>query len=130
MWLSEAQVRDSWVVAYESSLKYAGDATFARLLFEPDFDHGLIHLEARSRNAIAERLLDLGFPERGQMIFVETGVDADVLLAARIAREQGIAEDGYRLMINCRDHGGQEVFHLHLHLLGGRPLGPMLSRRS
>jgi hypothetical protein len=91
MWLSEAQVRDSWVVAYESSLKHAGDATFARLLFEPDFDHGLMHLEARSRNAIAERLLDLGFPERGQMIFVETGVDADVLLAARIARARPAA---------------------------------------
>lgn len=51
-------------------------------------------------------------------------------VAARIAREQGIAEEGYRLMVNCREHGGQEVFHLHLHLLGGRPLGPMLARRD
>jgi len=46
--------------------------------------------------------------------------------AAKIAREQGIAEDGYRLIINCREHGGQEVYHLHLHLLGGRKLGRML----
>lgn len=51
-----------------------------------------------------------------------------VVVASRIAREQGIAEDGYRLLVNCRDHGGQEVYHLHLHLLGGRPLGPMLAR--
>jgi histidine triad (HIT) family protein len=50
-----------------------------------------------------------------------------VRVAADLAAEAGIAQDGYRLMINCRDHGGQEVYHLHLHLLGGRPLGPMLS---
>jgi histidine triad (HIT) family protein len=49
-------------------------------------------------------------------------------VASRIARDEGIAEDGYRLMINCNAHGGQEVYHIHLHLLGGRPLGPMLSR--
>jgi len=47
--------------------------------------------------------------------------------ARKIAEEDGIAEDGFRLIVNCRDHGGQEVFHLHMHLLGGRPLGPMLS---
>jgi histidine triad (HIT) family protein len=50
------------------------------------------------------------------------------VVAARIAREQGISEDGYRLIVNCNRHGGQEVYHLHLHLLGGRPLGPMLTR--
>lgn len=52
------------------------------------------------------------------------------LAAAKIASEQGIAEDGYRLMINCNEHGGQEVFHLHMHLLGGRSLGPMLAKRD
>ena len=49
-------------------------------------------------------------------------------VAAKIAKDEGIAEDGYRLIINCNKNGGQEVFHLHMHLLGGRPLGPMLSR--
>lgn len=49
-------------------------------------------------------------------------------VARDIARSEGIAEDGYRLILNCRNHGGQEVFHLHLHLLGGRPLGPMVAR--
>lgn len=52
------------------------------------------------------------------------------VVAAKIAREQGIAQDGYRLMVNCRDHGGQEVYHLHMHLLGGRNLGPMLPKRD
>lgn len=51
-------------------------------------------------------------------------------VASQLAEAEGIAEDGYRVMINCRDFGGQEVYHLHLHLLGGRPLGPMLSRRG
>ena len=52
-----------------------------------------------------------------------------MLLAARqLAEQEGIAADGYRLMINCNRHGGQEVFHLHMHLLGGRPLGPMLQQ--
>jgi histidine triad (HIT) family protein len=49
--------------------------------------------------------------------------------ARKIAAKEGIAEDGYRLLINCNKHGGQEVFHLHMHLFGGRPLGPMLLRR-
>ena len=49
-------------------------------------------------------------------------------VAAKIARGEGIAEAGYRLIVNCKAHGGQEVYHLHLHLLGGRNLGPMLPR--
>jgi histidine triad (HIT) family protein len=67
---------------------------------------------------------------------VDDVADQDLQLVGRmigvardIARSEGIAEDGYRLILNCRDHGGQEVLHLHLHLLGGRPLGPMVARR-
>ena len=52
------------------------------------------------------------------------------LAAKKIARDMGIAESGYRLMVNCREDGGQEVFHLHMHLFGGRNLGPMLVKRS
>jgi histidine triad (HIT) family protein len=48
--------------------------------------------------------------------------------AAKIAAEEGIDADGYRLLINCNRDGGQEVYHLHMHLLGGRKLGPMLAR--
>ncbi|MDH3635281.1 MAG: histidine triad nucleotide-binding protein [Gammaproteobacteria bacterium] len=45
-----------------------------------------------------------------------------VLTAQKIAADEGVAEDGYRLVINCNRHGCQEVFHLHLHLIGGRQL--------
>lgn len=45
------------------------------------------------------------------------------LVAASIAREQGFAEAGYRTLINCNQDGGQDVFHLHLHLLAGRRMG-------
>jgi histidine triad (HIT) family protein len=48
-----------------------------------------------------------------------------LLAAKRIAEQEGIAEDGYRLVINCNRDGGQEIFHLHMHLMGGRPLGSM-----
>jgi histidine triad (HIT) family protein len=44
------------------------------------------------------------------------------LAAAKVAAQEGIADDGYRVVINCNAAGGQTVFHLHLHLLGGRPM--------
>jgi histidine triad (HIT) family protein len=44
------------------------------------------------------------------------------LVIQRIAREQGIAEDGYRVVVNCGRNGGQEVPHLHFHLLAGRSM--------
>ncbi|MBS0879130.1 purine nucleoside phosphoramidase [Pantoea sp. JGM49] len=50
-----------------------------------------------------------------------------ITVAAKIAKQEGIAEDGYRLIMNCNQHGGQEVYHIHMHLVGGQPLGPMLS---
>ena len=50
-------------------------------------------------------------------------------VAAKIAQQEGIAENGYRLIVNCNEDGGQEVFHLHMHLVGGRRLGRMLTRR-
>lgn len=43
--------------------------------------------------------------------------------AARYAREQGFAEDGYRIVMNCNRDGGQTVYQIHLHLLAGAPLG-------
>lgn len=45
------------------------------------------------------------------------------LVAAQVACDLGVAEAGYRLVINCRDGGGQAVPHLHLHLLAGREFG-------
>jgi histidine triad (HIT) family protein len=52
-----------------------------------------------------------------------------LLVAKKLAEQEGVAENGYRLIVNCNKHGGQEVFHLHLHLIGGRPLGPMILRQ-
>jgi len=43
-----------------------------------------------------------------------------VLTARQIAASEGLAEDGYRLVFNCNSDGGQSVYHIHLHLLGGR----------
>jgi histidine triad (HIT) family protein len=47
--------------------------------------------------------------------------------AKAIAAQEGLA-DGYRLIVNCKADGGQEIAHLHLHLLGGEPIGPMRAR--
>ena len=44
------------------------------------------------------------------------------LTAVKIAKELGVAERGYRLVMNCNEDGGQTVYHIHLHCLGGRSL--------
>ena len=43
-----------------------------------------------------------------------------MLAAAKVGRDQGLDRDGYRLVMNCREGAGQSVFHVHMHLLGGR----------
>jgi histidine triad (HIT) family protein len=59
---------------------------------------------------------DLG-EEHGGLLARMTGV------AAQLAIEHGVYDRGYRLTFNVGEEGGQTIFHLHLHLLGGRPLG-------
>jgi histidine triad (HIT) family protein len=49
--------------------------------------------------------------------------------ARAIAEAEGL-HNGYRLVVNCKAHGGQEVDHLHLHILGGEPLGPMRCKKG
>lgn len=52
----------------------------------------------------------------------------DMYLAiGKIAKDLGIDQEGYRVITNCNEYGGQEVFHLHFHLLGGKKLGPLIS---
>jgi diadenosine tetraphosphate (Ap4A) HIT family hydrolase len=51
-----------------------------------------------------------------------------VRAVGHVARALGLVAPGYRLLANVGQHGGQEVPHLHVHLFGGRPLGPMLAR--
>ncbi|NQZ82237.1 MAG: HIT domain-containing protein [Colwellia sp.] len=50
-----------------------------------------------------------------------------ITVAKKLAKEEGIDKNGYRLIMNCNQHGGQEVYHIHIHLVGGQPLGKMLS---
>lgn len=53
-----------------------------------------------------------------------------LIVARKIARDEGIHENGYRLIINCGEHGRQEVPHIHMHLLGGDDVGPMITRKG
>jgi len=58
--------------------------------------------------------------------------DAEIVALTKatglIAREAGVADTGYRLIVNHGPHSHQEVPHLHIHILGGRPMGPLLHR--
>jgi len=49
-------------------------------------------------------------------------------VAKKIAKEFGIAESGYRIIVNCNKDGGQEIYHLHYHLLGGKALGALVCK--
>ena len=46
-----------------------------------------------------------------------------VTVGNKLADEEGVGDSGYRLTFNCGDEGGQTIYHIHLHLLGGRQLG-------
>jgi len=57
------------------------------------------------------------------------GLFGELLKASSaVARGKGIDESGFRLILNTNADGGQEVFHVHLHLLGGEPIGPLRAR--
>ena len=56
----------------------------------------------------------------------EAALGRMITVAAKLAKAEGISDDGYRLIINCKEYGGQEVYHIHMHLIGGRPLGQMV----
>jgi histidine triad (HIT) family protein len=64
--------------------------------------------------------------------FSERGTEAEIAgfvrAVGKVARDEGLVAPGYRLLANVGMHSGQEVPHLHVHLFGGRPLGPMLVR--
>ena len=51
-------------------------------------------------------------------------------VAAKLAKDAGIDASGYRVIVNCNRDAGQEVYHLHMHLLGGRRLGPLVAQAS
>ena len=58
----------------------------------------------------------------------EAQIAGFVRAVGKVAREHGLVEPGYRLLANVGAHGGQEVPHLHVHLFGGEPLGPMIAK--
>ena len=58
----------------------------------------------------------------------DTEIAGFVRAVGQVARDNDLAAPGYRLLANTGGHGGQEVPHLHVHLFGGAPLGPMLAR--
>lgn len=71
----------------------------------------------------------LVIPKRPVESIAHAGPDHEALMgklllaAAEVARVEGVAEQGYRVVTNIGQHGGQSVYHLHLHVLGGRQLG-------
>ncbi|RZU52606.1 histidine triad (HIT) family protein [Krasilnikovia cinnamomea] len=68
-------------------------------------------------------------PDIAALALADPGVAADVLAAAAaVAETEGLRTDGFRLIVNNGRHAGQEVAHVHAHVLGGAPLGPMVSR--
>ncbi len=60
----------------------------------------------------------------------EAEIVALVRATGRIARDDGVADTGYRLLLNHGPHSHQEVPHLHIHILGGRPMGPLVVRQG
>jgi histidine triad (HIT) family protein len=64
--------------------------------------------------------------------FSEKASDAEIAgftrAVGKVARDAGLVAQGYRVLTNIGRRGGQEVPHLHLHIFGGQPLGPMLAR--
>ena len=64
--------------------------------------------------------------------FSERASDSEIAgfvrAVGKVARDAGLVVDGYRVLANVGPHSGQEVPHLHAHIFGGRPLGPMLAR--
>jgi len=66
-------------------------------------------------------------PTMNDVTAEDASVLGDIALAAQqVAETLGIKERGYRLINNCNEEGGQVVYHLHVHLLGGEKLGPLL----
>jgi histidine triad (HIT) family protein len=69
------------------------------------------------------------YPDVAALAGADPGLAGEVLAsAAEVAGAAGLAAGGYRTIFNTGGHGGQEVFHVHAHVVGGAPLGPMVCR--
>lgn len=87
------------------------------IAFEDIRPRAPVHLLIVPRRHIPT-LLDLGEDDRELVGHI-------ALTAARLARSRSVAESGFRLINNVNRNAGQVIFHLHFHVIGGRPLGPM-----
>lgn len=103
--------------------KIANKEVEAEILYE---DQELIAFQDINPQAPAHALI---IPKK-HIATLNDATDEDALIlgklqicAKNIAKELGHAEDGYRVVINCNGHGGQTVYHIHLHLIAGRQLG-------
>lgn len=94
-----------------SKILYEDDISLA---FEDINPQAPVHVLVIPKKHIAT-LLDLKEEDKGLIGHL-------FLIANRIAVEKGIARKGFRVVINCNKEAGQTVFHIHLHLLGGRPM--------
>ncbi|UAK24075.1 histidine triad nucleotide-binding protein [Sphingomonas nostoxanthinifaciens] len=124
-------------MAVDPTLPYDDTNIFARILrgeipakrvYEDDF--ALAFHDIAPRAPVHILVLPKGsyvswddFAARGS----EAEIAGFVRAVGHVAREQGLVTPGYRLLANIGSDGGQEVAHLHVHLFGGRPLGPMLA---
>ncbi len=69
------------------------------------------------------------YPDMASLAQADATLAGQVLAtAAEVAKAEGLDEDGYRLIFNTGCHAGQQVYHVHAHVLGGTPLGPLVAR--
>lgn len=97
-----------------ANLEYEDDDMVAFWDIDPKAPTHILIVPKKHIPSVTE-LREENIPLMGKLIFA----------AKKLAEKKGIAEDGYRLCINAGKHSGQVVDHIHLHLLGGKILGPM-----
>lgn len=107
------------IVAGEIPTKtvYESDTTLAFRDISPKAPTHVLVIPKQHYADVAE--LSAAAPEVARDVFAT---------AAAVAESEGVAESGWRFLFNTGRHSGQEVFHVHGHVLGGRPLGPMIAR--
>ncbi len=122
----------------DATLPYDPTNIFARILRGEipnrtvyEDDHALAFHDINPRAPVHMLVIPKGafvswddFSARGS----EAEIAGFIRAVGHVARMLGLVEPGYRLLANIGQHGHQEVPHLHVHLFGGRPLGPMLAR--
>jgi diadenosine tetraphosphate (Ap4A) HIT family hydrolase len=131
------QITDGGTMAVDPTQPYDSSNIFARILrgelpcakvFEDE--HALAFHDINPQAPLHILVIPRGayvswddFAERAS----EAEIAGFVRAVAEVARENDLIAPGYRLLANIGRHGGQEVPHLHVHLFGGKPLGPMLA---